>query len=406
MPSSHSSGIGTIRVFLSAFYFFFCCVLGLIFSHWGVYLSDKGYSASQIATMSAIFLSANIFAPSICAYLIDRTQNRLLVIRTSLCLSMAFFVMLFFITTPALAFIAYAFFSACFHGVISQVEVITLSQAQTKGADYSRIRVWGSIGFIASAYAAGVMADSFGPLLVPLAVLGSMVFLICSTFGLPSTDTPAETESQGRQPLRFIFKNKRILAFFFMVAAINFSHGGYYTFFSIYLQQHDYSKTEIGSFWSIAVIAEVLMFITLKNVMRRHSTARLVTLCMILTVVRWFVTASVPGNVWLIIFAQTMHAFSFAAAHSVIIDIVRKIFGSGNESQSMAFYAGALVSAPAATGSMISGYVWAYSPNAVFWMAGSAVGLAWIMASLMGWQKILENKPRAENEARADKPIN
>ena len=39
------------------------------------------------------------------------------------------------------------------------------------------------------------------------------------------------------------------------------SHGAYYTFFSIYLEQYHYSTGFIGAAWALGVFAEVLVYV-------------------------------------------------------------------------------------------------------------------------------------------------
>ena len=47
---------------------------------------------------------------------------------------------------------------------------------------------------------------------------------------------------------------------FFLMNFLQVSHGAYYTFFSIHLEQHGYGKLSIGLLWSLGVLAEIGLF--------------------------------------------------------------------------------------------------------------------------------------------------
>ena len=87
--------------------------------------------------------------------------------------------------------------------------------------------------------------------------------------GVPEVAASPQASDAG--PVWRVLVRAEVLAFFaacFLMAA---AHGAYYTFYSIYLVDHGYSKADVGWLWALGVIFEIGVFLQLPRLMRRFT---------------------------------------------------------------------------------------------------------------------------------------
>jgi PPP family 3-phenylpropionic acid transporter len=119
----------------------------------------------------------------------------------------------------------------------------------------------------------------------------------------------------------------------------------------------DYSKVQIGWLWALGVIAEVLMFIVMHRWLKRSSIENIMLLSLLLTIVRWVMTAFYAESLLVIAIMQCLHAFSFGAMHVASIQFVHDNFEQQNQGRAQALYSSMGFGAGGAVGAMISGYI-------------------------------------------------
>jgi PPP family 3-phenylpropionic acid transporter len=103
---------------------------------------------------------------------------------------------------------------------------------------------------------------------------------------------------------------------------------------------------------------------------------------LLLTSIRWFLTAFFADIVWVIVVAQCIHAFSFGAAHAASIELIRQFFKGKNAGQGNALYSSVTFGVGGAIGALVSGYLWGINPQLLFIAAGSVLLLATVIARL------------------------
>ena len=69
--------------------------------------------------------------------------------------------------------------------------------------------------------------------------------------------------------VRQIFRRPEVVAFFAACMLMALAHGPYYTFYSIYLVEHGYSKSVVGWLWATGVICEIGVFFLMPQLMHR-----------------------------------------------------------------------------------------------------------------------------------------
>ena len=368
---------------LSGFYFFYFAALGVIVPYWGLYLQWKGFSASEIGELTAIILASRIVAPYIWGWIADHTGKRIGIVQLASFISSLTFATIFLSDSYLSVAVVLLIFSFFWNASLPQFETTTLQHLGNNSHHYSKIRLWGSIGFIIIVIVLGVLLEYFNALIVPYAMLASL-----TAIWLISLTVPESSSNQLTQPHETIFKllkRKEIIAFLAISFLVQMSHGPYYTFYTIYLEQHHYSRAIIGQLWALGVIAEVIIFLFMHRWLPKYGIRKVLLISLLLSSARWLLIGFFPNSLTLLLFAQLLHAASFGTFHAAAIAWVHHYFVGKNQGRGQALYSSIGFGAGGALGSLLSGYLWLYpGPIVTFCFAaftsliGFFIGLRWL----------------------------
>ena len=147
---------------LSSSYFFYFALLGLISPYLGIYLDGKGFNSRQVGEILAIITVTKIVAPSLWATLADKTAKPMAIIQLGAFLALLSFSLLFWLNNYWPITFCLAIFTLFLTAILPQLEVHTLTSLRHSNKIYARVRLWGSLGFIAFAVISGEVMSSFG----------------------------------------------------------------------------------------------------------------------------------------------------------------------------------------------------------------------------------------------------
>ncbi len=363
---------------LSGFYFFYFAVIGALMPFWGLYLKYLGFSSTQIGSITAVIMATKIIAPNLGGWLADITGQRLQVIRWGALLAWLCFLGVFIKQDFAWVIFLVGIYTFFWNAILAQFEVITLAYLGDEFRFYSRIRLWGSVGFIVAVVLLGVLFDYISIGYLPSFILLFLFLIWLSSCSLRDTKTKIYERHAGGF-LALVFQ-REALCFFAVCFLLQVSHGPYYTFFSVYLVDvYGYSSTTTGLLWGLGALAEVVIFIVMHKLMPRNSLRTLLLWSLLLTALRWILTAYFVASSSILIFAQLLHAFSFGVAHAVCIEWSRQYFNGAQQGQGQALYSAMSFGAGGAVGAFVSGLFWDLSPKGTFIMAASVAMLAFIL---------------------------
>lgn len=373
---------------LSFFYALYFALLGCIAPYWGLYLQHKQFSAEQIGVLMGLFGFVRIIAPNLWAAWAVHFRSPLQMIRLASLLTIAAFVFIPFangLFSMAIIMMSYGFFWAA---MLPQYEVITMQACDNQVARYSRIRLWGSIGFVLMVLGAGALFETLSFSWLPLIMLVLMAVIVLNSFGLPSGDLVNHEPAPKGQFIKTVL-TAPVLIFLGMTILLHLSHGPYYTFFSIYLTEHEYSSTLIGSLWALGVVAEILLFWKFHSWVYRLSWRHWCVLSLVITAVRWGLIATCAQYGWVLVIAQLGHAFSFAAMHAVSMRYVQQFFPKALQSRGQAMYSSIGMGFGAALGALLSGLFWDQLGGE--WVF-SAAALSALFGAVVAWYGLPKEK--------------
>ena len=355
-------------------------VVGALVPYFGLYLQSLDYSAEEIGFVAAILMLTKVVAPNFWGWLSERSGKRLKLIQLGCLLAVFSFSAIFFDQSFLWLVWVITAFTFFWNAVLAQFEVVTLDHLVERPERYSQIRVWGSLGFVAAVVVLGWVFDR-----IAITYLPHFIFFFTLLIWLSSLSVK---EASHREHAPSTLKFRQILrqpaVYYFLIASflLQLSHGPYYTFYSLYLESYDYSRTSIGLLWALGAVAEIAVFLVMHRLMPRLGVGPLFIWSLALTVCRWLMIAFFPQNTPLMVFAQVLHAFSFGTTHAVAMELVRRHFSGRHQGQGQAIYLSVGFGAGGAVGAVGAGQLWASNPSLTFMLAGLAAGLAMLAAWL------------------------
>jgi len=379
---------------LSSFYFFYFALLGCIAPFWALFLSDRGYSPLQIGELMGLFGLVRMVAPNVWGALGDYTGRRMQLLRFGCAMCFIIFSQIFWVDSfvfMACIMVGYGFFWAA---VLPQFEVVTLNYLKERTDDYSKIRIWGSIGFVVVVVVLGWVFDYVSVSYLPVFMLLMLLAIFFSSLLVRGVvQVKHEDESAGFLTLLW---RPQVIAFLLAAFLIQFSHGAYYTFFSLFLEQQGYSNTMIGFLWALGVTAEVLVFLVVHKLFKWVGYRLVLILSLLLAAMRWYFTAHFADVLWVLMLLQLTHAATFGTMHAVSMHYVHAFFKGRHQGQGQAFFASFTYGAGGAVGTYVSGLVWSRDLGVtMFELAGLSALVGMVIAIV--WVKTGVDEKSADN---------
>jgi len=365
---------------LSSFYFFYFALLGALVPYWGLFLQNRGFNAVEIGQLMAILMATKIIAPNIWGWLGDHLGHRMAIVRFASLVSLLVFSGMFFAEgfwAIAVVMMLYSFF---WNASLPQFEAVTFNYLGRRVAHYARIRLWGSVGFIATVIALGVMVDRSGTEVILPAL--SLIFVGIWLSSLTVSDPDPQPHPKDQPSLASILRRPAILAFFAAVFLMQVSHGPYYAFYSIYMQDHGYSKTLIGELWALGVLAEVGLFVVMHHLLQRWGARLVLIASLLLASLRWVLIGYFPESLPILLISQLLHAATFGTFHAAAIHLVHHYFPGKLQGRGQALYSSLSFGAGGALGSLGSGFAWETLGPAVSFALAGAVAL---LGAIVSW---------------------
>ncbi|RLJ21886.1 MFS transporter [bacterium endosymbiont of Escarpia laminata] len=363
---------------LSGFYLFYFASLGALLPFWGLYLKDRGFAPSEIGELMAVIMFTKLIAPNVWGWIADHTGRRMPIVRLASLLALITFGGVFYAEGFWMLALVMMLFSFFWNASLPQFEAVTLSYLGDQIQQYSRIRLWGSIGFIIAVVGLGYLIDRMEVGLVPMVVLVLYLGLWLNSLVVPEQGARMPHHEQGS--ILAVLKRKEVIAFLAACFLMQASHSAYYAFYSIYMEEHGYSSILIGQLWALGVVAEVLVFLVMHRLLHRWGARKVVIASLMIAVVRWVIVGSAPDQLFLVLLAQVMHAATFGAFHATAIHLVHHFFVGKHQGRGQALYSSISFGGGGAFGSLLSGYLWTgIGPGPTYWVAAGYAFLAMLI---------------------------
>lgn len=295
---------------LVLFYIAVFVVFGVLVPFWPLWLGARGLSAAELSLVLAVGQWVKAAANPLVGMAADRSGRPRLIMLMLSCATAATFLLGLW----AHGFAALLLLSAAAVTFVSALmplgDNLTLASAYAGKVDYGRVRLWGSLTFVATLLVTGRILEGRDADTVLYLLIGGAALTFAACFGLPSGHAARRPLSPGWQALI----TPRLLVFLGVATLVQGSHSVLYIFGTLHWRAVGISDATIAVFWAEGTLAEVVLFFWGAPLLRRIGPLGLIALGGGAGLVRWTVTAFATA-IPLIALAQLLHAFTFGAAH-------------------------------------------------------------------------------------------
>lgn len=332
-PSSHGFALR-----LSLYYAAFFLVIGVYLPFIPLWLDARGLSAPEIATVLGVPMIIRVIATPVLTFAADRGGYARQAIIGFGWIVTGSFVGLAFVD-GFLAILLMTVIGASFwHPIMAITEGIAQDGSRRLGVDYGRMRVWGSVSFIAANLIGGAVVGAFGGLAVLWLVIGCGLVMAVIGHAIPGPAPQAATaQGFGLGSYRHMLRRSGLVVFVFGLAAVQSAHALYYGLGSLHWESLGFSPIVIGGLWALGVVAEIILFAISGKALALLGVRGLVIAATAATVLRWSLLAFDPPLA-LVILAQIGHALTFGAAHLATVTMMADVAPEGGKSSSQALF--------------------------------------------------------------------
>ncbi len=270
-------------------------------------------------------------------------------------------------------------------------ETVAMSGVKAAGLDYGRMRLWGSLSFIAASLAGGWVIQVLGaPSAIWLIVAASLLVVVAAHALPPPIGQGRLRAATGPPRLSLadatgLVRSRNFLIFLAAGGLTSASHAVLYTFGTLHWRAQGLSTGWSGTLWAISIVAEVALFAWSAAAVARAGPVGLVALGAGASLLRWLVMGLDPPLAVLVPL-QVLHAATFGATHIGAIHFIGRTVPETQAGTAQALYASvtggiAMGAAMLAAGPLYAAYAGgAYWAMAVLAGAGLAASLVLLRA--------------------------
>ena len=365
----------------SLFYFWYYAGLGAFSPYVGRFVDSLGHSGQVLGWMMALWYGSRVVGPPAWNALTARGERP----GVYLLLGSVFTLVVcagFTSFHGAVGLcVVMALFGLAVNPLLPQFEAMTLSALGERTADYGRIRLWGSIGFLLVASSYGWLLDRYGAQHFPWFVLPLYAAAVLAA--LPHWHARPPRDERPRAPVMALLRRPGIPRFLLVALLMQTSFGAFYLFYTLHLQAAGHDGLTVGLLWGAGVLSEIAMFWWMPRLFTRHRPGSLLSFCLAVTAFRWILTALFPSQLVLMFAIQGLHAFSFAVFQACCMRQMAESF-PGRESatgQSLLYSISSGVGG--VLGALLASFLWDWrGGSAAFLAAALVVAIAWLVYAL------------------------
>ncbi len=326
----------SLSVRFATFYGALFFVVGVLLPFWPIWLQGRGLSPEQIGVVLAVGPWLRILVDPVVTRVADRVGQgrRIIVIAAGFSvLTFAGFGLAGSFWAILLIMFVYA---PAFHVLIPLGDAQTMAAVRRHGLDYGRIRLWGSLAFIAAALGVGELLTGRDPDLIWLVALVSLGVVFATTLAL--REQSALRGHAGWPDILRYLRTRSFLLFILAASLVQASHAVLNGFSGIHWKAAGYSELAVGLFWGGGVLAEVLLFSMSGAVVAHLGARRLLLIGAGTALVRWIILAQTTDLSWLVV-AQLMHGITFGATYLATMHYISDTAPEGMKTTAQGAYA-------------------------------------------------------------------
>ncbi|MFB3816577.1 MAG: MFS transporter [Candidatus Methylomirabilales bacterium] len=366
---------------LAAYYFCYFAAVGVYEPYLTPFWREQGFSPRELGLLLAILPGVAVAAPFLWSAVADLTRRTQLVFlaNTWLCAAVALAIPHVRGALPAAATVLG--FSLLRSALIPIANSFTLRALSGRREGYAAVRLWGTVGYIASAVLAGGAMDRIG---LRAGIHGIGLGMACA--GLTAA------AGRSRQPVALppvrvadilrVLADRRLQLLLLAAAVARVSYGPYETFFTIDLEQRGLSRTFAGAAWALAAGSELLVMLQWPRLCAAAPARTWILLALGTHALRWLLSAAAGGPA-LLLLVQLTHALTFGAFYLAAVQEVDALAPDGLRATAQGAFASVAFGLGGSVGNVLSGAGYeALGMRGLYLAAALVAGLATALYAL------------------------
>jgi PPP family 3-phenylpropionic acid transporter len=370
---------------LALFFAAYFVVIGIILPFWPTWLESRGLTAQEIGLLLALGSWGKLVGNPLFAWVADRIGSMKLPLILITAAALVFYVLFAFADGFWPLFIVTMLSSLCLTSITPLGDGLAIVLAGRHGLHYGRIRLWGSVSFIAAGSGAGWLLTGRSVDLVLLLVIASVGLTLVSCMALPDVGgAPSQRAGAGWLDL---LGDRRFVIFIVASGLIQASHAVLYGFATLHWLAAGHDKDTIGVLWAVGVVAEVVLFAAAGGVVGRLGPIWLLVLAGVAGIVRWTI-AALSTDLLVLGLIQLLHGMTFGATHLAAMYYLMREVPAGLAATAQGLYGAVAWGAAFGLAMLAAGGLYAaYGGGAFFVMAGMCLaGTAFALILTRGRQ--------------------
>ncbi len=299
-------------------------MVGVMLPFLPLWLAAKGFTVADVAWALACQSVVRVAVMPAVTFAADRKQARRRFIIGLAVLALLFMVAAAMSSGVIATTVFVVLSAAAWAPIMPMLDAVAVEQSEAGHFDYGRVRIAGSVTFIAGSVGAGALlgvvpASNLGWMLV-----GTHLVLAVTAFALPRLGAAKSAgHAVNLASARVALMTGAFVLLILVAGLTQASHAVYYGFGSLHWKELGYSGVTIGTLWSIGVIAEIVLFLYARDWVQRLGPVLLLMMGAALGVVRWGVMSIDPPFA-VVTGLQILHAASYGMTHLGTIYYIRR----------------------------------------------------------------------------------
>ena len=304
---------------LRAFYFCYFAAIGVTEPFLPVFFRERGLSPAAIGGLLALLPAIQATVPFAFTALAEaRGTARRLFRLSAIGTVLAFALFALPESTWVLALVM-AGYAAIKSPLIPFANAMAFAALAGERERFGRLRVFGSLGYIAAALAVGFALEAAGAWVI---LLGGLVALLAAAaVAAGPLPEPTLRGTRLREAWAELVRNRALCWFLAASLLVRVSSGTHVTFFTLYLRELGIGEGLAGVAWAVGVAAEVGVMLAWPFLLRRVPLRLLLALGFGATAVRW-VAVTLTGSPVLLVAIQTLHGLTFGVTYLASVHLM------------------------------------------------------------------------------------
>jgi PPP family 3-phenylpropionic acid transporter len=303
------------RARLASFGAAYFLAAGAFMSYWPVWLRDRGITDAEIGTLFMSRQFVSVAATLTIGFLAHRAGNLRGMLLALAAAAVAMMGVCQLSYTFLALFLVGLVWGAIWAPTMALYDGVLVNEARARGIVYGRLRLWGSVAFIAGTLLCGVAVQHYGPPWVLYIGLVGIVLLVPFALLLPRAERH-DSGSHRHAPFGIfeLLRNKPFVLFMIAAGFCQSSHAVLYSFGTLTWRGAGIDDVTISALWGEGVAVEILMMLGSGWLIQRIGVTGMIGLGLACGLVRWTGLAFTT-DLWALVLLQALHAGTFAASH-------------------------------------------------------------------------------------------